>query len=545
MSTRISRVLEVLVLSLAVIFVSTNASAQSPKPGPYYEDKTDLGFKVQVPAGWKFVPPQPHDPNVIGRYVAPNNGGLLTRTKGPWPFEVHLVKFDRRAKANQDDPKVGHIEGAESAKDYVDHNFYHGDDDWKAAGEKKLKVGKLDATEYQFSSKLDTEQKEAIRVYAMVVKLQPDVEFALIGNGPGDDKKWGKFEDALQQMGRSLKTVEIASVASAKPVGSSMRDQKRAKLQDEVTRLPGWKLYETTNYFLVSNSKDEAFMKELMERLEAIRKIYEELYTEKQATELRMKAIAIQGAKTNGGGTEEDESKKKPGEEERPPLTEEDLKASFEASRACVVRVCTDAEMYHSYGGPNGSAGYWSPFHEELVIYDDQKSGGRSNTWKTMNHEAFHQYIFYFYGNISPHSWYNEGSGDFYAGYTYDPKSKQFKLKPFDWRVQEVKDMVRESTFVPLAKFVRYSQPEYYGSNKDNASIGNNYAQGWALIYFLRTAPKKFKGWLPAWNSILPTYLETLVMTSDVKKAVDKAFDGVDIDGAFTDAWKAYLKQEL
>jgi hypothetical protein len=150
-----------------------------------------------------------------------------------------------------------------------------------------------------------------------------------------------------------------------------------------------------------------------------------------------------------------------------------------------------------------------------------------------MNHEAFHQYIFYFYGSISPQSWYNEGTGDFYSGYTW--KSNKFVLEKFDWRVDTIKQAVRDKTFVPIKDFVRFTQQQYYGEH-----IGQNYAQGWSLIYFLRTGKKNgAKGWDPAWDSILETYLRVLAMTGKVDQAVDEAFKGVDYD-AMEASWSAY-----
>jgi hypothetical protein len=294
-------------------------------------------------------------------------------------------------------------------------------------------------------------------------------------------------------------------------------------------------------------------MKELMERLEAIRKVYEETYPAAQALELRRKAAALAAAKTGGGTTPPDASKPPEKKDEAKPEDEEeeeDERPSFdssvdpmEASRACVVRVCTDEAMYLNYGGPGGSAGYWSPFHEELVVYDDKKDGGRSNTWKTLNHEAFHQYCFYFYGNLAPHSWYNEGTGDFYSGYQYG-KNKRFQLRPFDWRVPVVQEMLRAKSYLPLKKLVRYTQGEYYGSNKDKMGPGECYAEGWSLIYFLRTAPGKARCWNPAWAKILPTYLETLVITGKLDQAVDKAFADVDWD-ALEACWSEYLDKEI
>src|SRR5262249_1569136 len=154
-----------------------------------------------------------------------------------------------------------------------------------------------------------------------------------------------------------------------------------------------------------------------------------------------------------------------------------------------------------------------------------------------------HQYIYYFYGNISPHSWYNEGTGDFYAGLEY--KNKRFTLKKFDWRVSTIKDGIQQDEsflkdkelskdpnkrgIVPLKEFVKFTQAEYYdaGSNKYQLDGHRNYAQGWSFIYFLRTGKKaNAKGWDPRWDTILETYLHVLGMTGKIDQAVTEAFQG-------------------
>ena len=176
------------------------------------------------------------------------------------------------------------------------------------------------------------------------------------------------------------------------------------------------------------------------------------------------------------------------------------------------------------------------------MLYDDQKGGGRANTWAVLNHEAFHQYVFYFFGNLSPHSWFNEGTGDFFSGFQLE--GSRFKLEPFNWRIGTVKENIDPKNpagkYAPLKELVRWSQAEYYGQNKYKLGGGENYAQGWSFIYFLRTGKKKAKDWNPAWETILDTYLRTLVETDDLDKAVDKAFAGVDWN-ELERVWKNYI----
>ena len=94
---------------------------------------------------------------------------------------------------------------------------------------------------------------------------------------------------------------------------------------------------------------------------------------------------------------------------------------------------------------------------------------------------------------------------------------------------------------VPLEDFVRWSKAEYYGQNSLGFEAGECYAQGWSLIWFLRTGEKnKAKGWQSSWGKILDVYLETLAQTGELDTAVDKAFEGVDWE-ALEKSWASYI----
>jgi hypothetical protein len=151
-----------------------------------------------------------------------------------------------------------------------------------------------------------------------------------------------------------------------------------------------------------------------------------------------------------------------------------------------IVKVTQDYEQYRQYDAPEGSAGYWSWPSRELVFFCNPTDF--NVTLDVLNHEAFHQYIFYAVGQVSPHSWFNEGHGDFFAG--YDLKEGKFLQRKFHWRQDRIKGAIENRTHVPLEKFLRFSQAEYYrrGGNKSaGEDIGQNYAQGWSLVWFLRT----------------------------------------------------------
>lgn len=522
---------------------SPPASAQRPSIGDFYEDAVMLGFKVRMPKGWDFGPPQPGEPNTIGTYQPPHVKYINISPSEVLFLEAHLAKFDRRPAPEPEPEAVTRDEDGRIVVDprrmrpraiptlpaYIERHFRGSG--LREIEKSEFRMRDVTATEYLFKAagQLGTEY----HIWAVLYELEPDLEVALIFNAP-DSRDWRNWQGNLRRMGQSFQRVEVKAqqAQAGRSDDSAYRAQKRDQLALEVARNPGWSLEETDNYFIISSVADPAFMRELKHRLESIRRVYEELYPAEQAERIRFLAQERAGRKADGTGAD-------PQDEEEPEVVLRTTAGASprELSRCSVVRVCANREQYHQYGGPGGSAGYWNWVSEELVIYDDKAVGGRRNTWAVLNHEAFHQYIFYFYGNISPHSWYNEGTGDFFSGYQL--QANRFVLRKFDWRVRTIQENIRANRFVPLKELVRFTQSEYYGNNKYKFDGGMNYAQGWSLIYFLRTGKGGARCWNNAWDSILDTYLETLAATSNLDQAVDAAFAGVDWT-QLEECWKSY-----
>jgi hypothetical protein len=491
--------------------------------------RTDLGFSIRTPDDWPLIPPQPGDPHLIAKYAPPINKYVIT---GPGQFDrvflgCWIVQFDRRPLPEGAEQKRLVQKPLKNLEEWIKkaNEVEFGE---KHALESKREFagpGKIPATEFHFVTPDD--EKAQKRVYAVQYALSPDHDVAIVFTAPGAKAKWTKYEKAFETMTRSFARVEVAKAGAGLAADAPLRAREKEKLERSLASLGGgWKLYETPNYFVVTPHKDREFVAELCDRLEAIRAIYEVDYPYEKAAELRKAGEAAQTGLTAA------EKKEKEREKEL-------MKELFgdadprELSRCSVVRVFDNDGQYNEYGGPRGSAGYWSSFHRELVLYDDQAGGGRRDTWAVLNHEAFHQYIFYLYGNIAPHSWYNEGTGDFYSGYEY--KNKRFTLKPFQWRTGLIQEAVRENQHTPLDKFVRLTQQEYYAPGQ----IGINYAQGWSFMYFLRTGKKNFANlWSSEWDGILDTYFRVLATSGDLDQAVHEAFLGIDME-ALQKAWEA------
>ena len=203
-----------------------------------------------------------------------------------------------------------------------------------------------------------------------------------------------------------------------------------------------------------------------------------------------------------------------------------------------VVRVLETRAQYMAYGAPGGSAGYWSPSHEELVLF--QNKNDKRDAIRVLYHEAFHQYIHYSVGKLAPHSWFNEGHGDFFSGHVY--KGGKFHREVFSWRTGLAQTWKKkwengeiihreDGRRLRLAEWLKWRQRQYYGGNNFTTPTaegrripqGANYALGWSFIYFLRETKNE------QYQRILPVYFDTL--KSFVTAAHEKALADSGLDG--------------
>ncbi|MAB88402.1 MAG: hypothetical protein CMJ90_02940 [Planctomycetes bacterium] len=297
-----------------------------------------------------------------------------------------------------------------------------------------------------------------------------------------------KLKPVFSQIVKSFKLITPSKAtqkrldkAAANKGNLSPREEARERARADARRVKGWRLMESKNYFIVTNMKPskQPFVEQIRRQLEGIRKLYEE-----------------------------------------------DFPSTKEITAVSIVRLCDDRDTYSKYGGPSGTGGYWFAAGKELVLF----GGDKNLTKSVLNHEAFHQYIFYACGKLSPHSWYNEGYGDYYAGAEF-AGSKIQKLGAFRMRVPVIKQAIKLGTYVPIKDIIKYEQRDYYS----NPQVC--YAEGWSIIYFLNRGLSSKKH---PWRKILPTYLAVLQETRDKSKAVDAAFEGVDLD-RFEQHWKAFI----
>lgn len=279
----------------------------------------------------------------------------------------------------------------------------------------------------------------------------------------------------------------------------------------------GWKAEDTENFIVIYDTPDVPLVRKILGDLEVIRTEYVKLFPSVQ------------------------------------PVT-----------AISTVRVCKSRDEYLSYGGAPSSAGYWNWVSEELVLYDAEKEvkgGGKTDadTFIVLYHEAFHQYIHYSTGELPPHSWFNEGHGDFFSGARVRD-GKVRGIGPNPWRAAYIQDVVRAGQSVPWSEIIEFEQADYYRGDR----AGLCYAQGWAMIYFLRTSPVVAKR--PEWAGILTKYFDNLKSAwaeelatltaagkqddrekraasglNARKKACEIAFEGVDVE-ELDQVWKDFVR---
>lgn len=230
--------------------------------------------------------------------------------------------------------------------------------------------------------------------------------------------------------------------------------------------------------------------------------------------------------------------------------------AGFDA--VATIRVCRDRDEYLAYGGVRTAVGYWNPATLELVFYD-RVEGPREgvlaadDVLRVLYHEAFHQYIYHSAGALPPHSWFDEGIGDYFSGARVTDGRVE-RIDPNEWRLRTARDLVRRGQFTPWRELLEWDQKRFY------ANPTASYAQAWSMIYFLKHA--RAVADRPAWRAILPTYFDTLrrefprelasfggkrsrtaidgAIEQARERALEAAFGDVDLD-ELERAWVAYV----
>ncbi len=334
-------------------------------------------------------------------------------------------------------------------------------DVWPTAKRGKCGKGKIEFqyVEHNYEKpKKKGESRSPWFVFAARCTLERPGETVQVGFlGTGDVQSVKDLGSAYLAIVKSFEPIDFTDSRN-RGVAAEAPDETDPAFRDYVKKnkvIEGWKVIDTKNYILLYDAEaNEKLVREIGAQIEAIRaQVYEHVF---------------------------------------PP--DKPLEA------LSVVRVCKSREQYMAYGGSPASAGYWSSWGKELVFFED--TSNPKDAIRVLYHEAFHQYIYYSVGDFSPHSWFNEGHGDYFYGHNY--KNGRFELGESLARRDTAKALKRKGGLRPLSEWLRWTQREYYGSNEAKLSGLDNYALGWDFVFFLRTHKDS------RYRQTLDTYFNTL-----------------------------------
>jgi hypothetical protein len=504
-------------LIAAVAAGAPSALAADNVPGKWHEDKV-VGYRFRPLNEWETIPSgtDPEDPRIIGFY---SDKAKFDNTAAKPECSVYAFKQAREGTATPSDapaaPAAEPTDEERLRQAIANSRYQNTRQVFEYLRDRRMTVSQevMNRMEDKKRKKIlkeldikDPVEKDVKQDDVTLKVLECTVPLAMVRGNEEFIQGWKivagwvaneEFEvgvvyqlplEAWKKYGRgvysSLASIEFLDGEEVAAARQDLADALAGKTGDErwleeIKRkvTPGWDHLQTKNYLIVFDKtvkKDR--IKLIAQQIEAIRlDVYEKMFPADR------------------------------------PIT-----------AISVVRVCKDNAQYGQYGGPGGSAGYWNWVDQELVFYED--TSAKKDSLRVLNHEAFHQYIFYSVGSISPHDWFNEGHGDYFSGHNYD-RSGRFVPKPFSWRTGIIKSAIGSKSYVPLKQFMRYTHAQYYGPQ-----IGQNYAQGWSVIWFLRQQRN------PEWKGILETYFNTL--KGEVTKWVKDQEEAAKKDGSWKEGWK-------
>jgi len=484
-------------IGTAILLLGLLAGGAAAAPvtlGPHIKDESN-GYKLRIPLKWEQVPTKFQEVAIVGKW-----GGRAKR--GYYEPFCNVLRFVRAAKEGGAEESglpggfpVGGMPGYEGLlrfqpKDlweYLGRNTVVGS--WPPTPEPDFKMAdkslRADVRVFREAPRgggapRDVAQYSGLAIAAQIEKADGsgDAVFGVIFVCSQADEE--QMANAFRQAIRSFKLLDLAEADTPEEGEDAVTDADifvDSETKPEAWRaarkkklIQGWDAVDTKNYLVVYNKEVKPLLvKTIAKHIEAIREqVYEKLFPPAR----EMKAISV-------------------------------------------VRVCKDPQEYARYGGPGGSAGYWSRGDEELVFYQDKSN--EKDSLRVLYHEAFHQYIHYAVGDVAPHSWFNEGHGDYFAGFDY--KDGKFVPNVFRWRTGIIADALATRSYVPLDQFLKYTQGQYY------ANPGLCYAQGWSFIYFLREVERRKLKQYQKYFGLLDKYFAAI--KANVKDVRENGLEGL------------------
>jgi len=272
----------------------------------------------------------------------------------------------------------------------------------------------------------------------------------------------------------------------------------RKRVINNIKNLEDWWYLETENFIIVANIENRKTIKELQGGLEKSRNVFTQIYP---------------------------------------------VKAPLQA--VSVVKAFETRQEYIAYVGKQyeWTGGLWVAAKKELTVSPMNFGSERKQREAMVNviqHEGFHQYIYFATGEQHTAVWFNEGNATFFEGIDYKGKNSFIK---------DTKRLTRVAALLESAdinRLLSMSHREFYGINKNQ-----NYTLAYGLMFFLhkgsRIMSKKYQN---NYEKIPTKYYQAILKNRNAKQATKIAWQGVDMkkfNKAFNKFWskKSLIKKAI
>jgi len=181
--------------------------------------------------------------------------------------------------------------------------------------------------------------------------------------------------------------------------------------------------------------------------------------------------------------------------------------------RPAVVRLLDGRSQYLAYVGMDyqWTAAVWCPERRELVAYLSET--GADGLFKTVRHEAFHQYLAYAGCMITASPWFNEGHAELFANSHFSMEGAiAYDADPLAAAI--VRTGAKEFAEM-LPAIMRMGYEEFYSGSESEREA--KYAIAWSIAYFLEKGAPEVR--FQPYKNLRADYMKALVRTRGMHEA--------------------------
>jgi len=462
-------------LTLVALVTGAAAAAQSAKLGRVYYEDHDNGYRFRYPHEWLVVPVKPDELEfgITCKMDGPSKEMRVGRSTYHLAPQLLVYKFEDEVFV-VDEGEAGEepAEGREPVTEVrrgdvtdliASFSFGRGPlrdfDEDDPETDKEFEIRSIEARQRTWEA-FTGDYDVVIDTWTFPGE---DADIVLLFSVP--EKHSSKWMRVFKRAAKSFERIEVREQIEYDDFETY--EQHLAYHEQEASRTEGWRALPTpSEKFIVKTSSDnDDFIEDVIERLERSRELFERDFPPER------------------------------------PITE-----------VSVVRICSNEDEFHTYGGTGGgTAGWFNPSTTELVLYDAVRFN-RNMTFAVMSHEAFHQYRHFLFDESEAHRWFDEGHGDYYGGAEFRGRRVEVtpKMAPGIERLSGARELIRQGTYTPLERHLNFSHREWQTQGPTSVSC---YEQSWSIIYMLRKGmlgelPRRV--WKPEYADIIPNYMATL-----------------------------------